>query len=167
MDELKSIAKSEGITGLPRMAVYQPGAGQLALLDVPFSKVGGGEAEGQGGREGGRQGEGGGGGGGTEGCKGGREAARCCWRCMRLLRVCVPACGRAAPDLQRMSCAWGRASPGNPSAVCVPPGGSLAPPQVKFLKTNLNVIAGNPGMAFGVDPNGWVRRSTVGWRMCV
>ncbi|KAG2427700.1 hypothetical protein HYH02_014532 [Chlamydomonas schloesseri] len=65
VDELKSVAKTEGITGLPRMAVYQPGAGQLALLDVPFSKV-------------------------------------------------------------------------------------------KFLKTNLNVISGNPGMAFGVDPNGFV-----------
>ncbi|KAG2483027.1 hypothetical protein HYH03_018058 [Edaphochlamys debaryana] len=65
VDELKLMAKAEGVTGLPRMIVYQPGYGQLVQLDVPFSKV-------------------------------------------------------------------------------------------RYLKTNLNVIAGNPGKAFALDPNGFV-----------
>ncbi|KXZ42547.1 hypothetical protein GPECTOR_136g630 [Gonium pectorale] len=39
VDELKSLAKAEGITALPRMLVYKPGQGLLAGLDVPFSKV--------------------------------------------------------------------------------------------------------------------------------
>ncbi|GFR48351.1 hypothetical protein Agub_g10238 [Astrephomene gubernaculifera] len=66
VDELKNLAKAEGVTALPRMLVYRPGhAGPLVGLDVPYSKV-------------------------------------------------------------------------------------------RYLRTNLNVILNNPGMAFGADPNGFV-----------
>lgn len=39
VDELKALAKAEGVTALPRMLVYQPGRGLLTSIDVPFSKV--------------------------------------------------------------------------------------------------------------------------------
>ncbi|GIL62185.1 hypothetical protein Vafri_16451 [Volvox africanus] len=65
VDELKTLAKNEGVTALPRMQVYKPGYGMLVSIDVPYSKV-------------------------------------------------------------------------------------------RFLKTNLNVIANNPGLGFALDPNGFV-----------
>lgn len=174
MDELKTLAKDEGVTALPRMLVYKPGYGRLISLDVPYSKV----------------------------CK--RSfylKRRYCGVCVRsrtserrrdmvekrtacAMTLCM---GITAPLLddsresrfstEALYFSWGleitetqvdsddahglhcsRRSPveqGDHPCLCrsrrYP---AISRSQVRFLKTNLNVIASNPGMAFILDPNG-------------